>query len=355
MPKRRKHHRTAPRKNNLLQEKLEYIGTNITETTVTHICFNSDTYEQHTVAAADFVRNNSEENLWLQIKGLSDTEQIEKICKQFEIPHLVMQDILNTQHIAKIEYAHNFIFVVSDVFSYSERHELKNEQMCLVLGENFVLSFQESDANYFTAIENALKTKQAGVSQHKTDYLFNIIISTLIDRYLEVLEIQQNMLLDMEAALMEFQSMQPETNTTIHNYRQDYLILKKSLFPLKEQFGQLFLWDYALIRKENHIYFRDTNDHLQQAYMMIEGSRETIASIFDLYMANNDLRMNHIMKQLTIVASIFIPLTFLAGLWGMNFRSMPELEWEYGYLFAWIVMIVAGVGCYVFFKRKKWY
>lgn len=355
MQKRKHHHRIAPRKNNLLQEKLEYTGTNITETTVTQICFNRETYEQQTFAAANFVRNDNEKNIWLQIKGLSDTENIAKICKQFEIPYLTIQDILNTQHIAKIEYANDFVFVVSDLFSYSERNELENEQICLVLGKNFVLSFQESNANYFVAIEHALKTQQGKVSQQKTDYLFNILISTLIDRYLEVLEIQQNLLLDMEDALMEFRLECAETNTTIHNYRRDYLVLKKSLFPLKEQFGQLFLWDYMLIKKENHIYFRDTNDHLQQAYMMIEGNRETIASILDLYMTNNDLRMNHIMKQLTVIASIFIPLTFLAGVWGMNFQIMPELQWKYGYLLAWIIMIVAGVGCYIYFKRKKWY
>ncbi len=355
MQKIKRKHRIIPRSNDLLQEKLEYIGSNTTTTTVIQFCFNGESCEQQTIVAADFVRTKTTKTTWLQIKGLSDVESIGKICKQFEIPYLTIQDILNTQHIAKIEYADNFIFIVSDLFSYSEQNVLKNEHICLILGENFVLSFQENSVSHFAAIENALKAKQGRILQKRADYLCNILISTLIDRYLEVLDIQQNFLLDMEDSLMEFQTLKAETNTTIHNYRRDYLILKKNLFPLKEQFSQLLLWDYKLIAKENHIYFRDTNDHLQQASMITESNRETIASILDLYLANNDLRMNHIMKQLTVVASIFIPLTFLVGVWGMNFTFMPELEWKYGYLFAWIIMIVAGVGCYIYFKRKKWY
>ncbi|MDR1760869.1 MAG: magnesium/cobalt transporter CorA, partial [Bacteroidales bacterium] len=349
--RRRKHH--LQQSNDLLQEKLEYTGTNTTETSITQFCFDHESCVQQTIDANTFVRSNTDKTTWIQVKGLSNAEKVGKLCEQFEIPRLIIQDILTTQHIAKIDYLNDFIFVVSNVFSYSAYDTLENEHICLILGKNFVLSFQESNANHFAAIENALKTQQGRISQQHADYLFNFLFSTLIDCYLEVLEIQQNLLLDMEDSLMEFQSIQDTTNISIHNYRHDYLLLKKSLFPLKEQFSQLLLWDDSLIAKENHIYFRDTNDHLQQAYMIIEGNRETIASILDLYLANNDLRMNHIMKQLTVVASIFIPLTFLVGLWGMNFRFMPELEWKYGYLFSWIIIIASGICSYVYFRKKK--
>lgn len=351
MSKRKIKHRN----NNLLQEKLVYIGSNVIETTVIQTRFNAESYEQKTFAASDFAYSESNNVTWVQIKGLANTEHIGRICKQFGVPRLIIQDILNTQHIAKIEHTNDFVFIVSDLFAYDEQNELKNEQICLLLGKNFVLSFQESNANYFSAIENALKTKQGKIVQKKADYLFNILMSTLVDRYLEVIETQQNLLLDMEDSLIEYQAERAGINIQIHNYRHHYLQLKKALFPIKDQFVQLLLWDYEYIQTENHIYFRDTNDHLQQAYVMIEENRETIASILDLYMANNDLRMNHIMKQLTIVASIFIPLTFLVGVWGMNFKNMPELEWRYGYLFAWILMFVASLAFYVYFKRKKWY
>ncbi|MDR2963075.1 MAG: magnesium/cobalt transporter CorA [Bacteroidales bacterium] len=356
MPKRRKHHRRTARSNNLLQEDLVYVGDHESPTTVTRFCFNKEVCEEETQSADKLECDLSGEKVtWLQIKGLSDTATIEKICTHFEIPYLTIQDILNTQHIAKIEYVTNVIFVVSDLFSYSEKNELQDEHLCVVLGKNFVLTFQESSTAYFTAVENAIHNKQGRIVQKGADYLFNILISVVVDKYLEILEYQQNMLLDMEDTLMEFKSLPSEANASIHNYRRDYFALKKSLFPLKEQFKQLLLWDDSLIEPDNHMYFHDTHDHLQQASMIIEGNRETIASILELYLANNDLRMNHIMKQLTIVASIFIPLSFLVGVWGMNFEIMPELHLRYGYLFAWIIMIIIGVGCYIYFKKKKWY
>jgi len=225
----------------------------------------------------------------------------------------------------------------------------------LILGKNFVISFQESDEKHFDQLENALENRQGQIRRQPADYLFNLLLGTVMDKYLEVLEIQQNLLLDMEDSLLEFKSDRTKNGFSLHEYRRDYSLLKKNILPIKEQFGQLLLGDFAPISKQNYIYFRDTNDRLQQAYMMVDGNRETIASILNLYLSNNDLRMNHIMKQLTVVSTIFIPLTFLVGVWGMNFRFMPELEWKYGYLVSWVVMIAAGVGSYIYFRRKKWY
>ena len=141
----------------------------------------------------------------------------------------------------------------------------------------------------------------------------------------------------------------------IQVYRRNYRLIKKSIFPLKEQINKLFHTENQLLHKSNRPFFSDVNDHLQFILQTLEGCRDLLSALVDLYLANNDQRMNSIMKQLTIVSTIFIPLTFLAGIWGMNFHWMPELGWKYGYFFAWGLMIVVGVIVYFYFKHKRWY
>ena len=133
------------------------------------------------------------------------------------------------------------------------------------------------------------------------------------------------------------------------------MLMKKAILPLKEQYIKLLRAENLLIHKVNRAFFNDVNDHLQFVLQTIEICRETLSSLVDLYISNNDLRMNDIMKRLTIVSTIFIPLTFLVGVWGMNYKWMPELEWQYGYLFAWIVMAIIGIIVYLYFRKKKWY
>ncbi len=351
---KRKRTRTA-RSNNLLLEHLIFQGSNAEQTSIENIRFDHEHLSRQTITADNLNEIKSNRVNWIQVKGLSDTALIGELCEKFNLPTLSIQDILNTRHIGKIEEVNGLVLAVIDMFSYNDENELRREHFSFVLGKNIVISFQESKTNYFDIIERALEQQLGQVRHQQSDYLFNLLLSSVVDRYLETLEILQNSLLDMEDLLMEFKTDRSNIGQEIQRHRHDYLRLKRGIWPIKEQFNQLILWEYPIINKQNQIYFRDTNDHLQQAYMMVEGNRETIASLLDLYLANNDLRMNHIMKQLTVVSTIFIPLTFLVGVWGMNFKFMPELDWRYGYLFAWIAMLIAGVVSYIYFRRKKWY
>jgi len=159
--------------------------------------------------------------------------------------------------------------------------------------------------------------------------------------------------MDMEDLMLELNLGPKDSGQRIQRFRKDYSRLKKSISPLREHFGHLILMESGLIGKNSLIYFRDTNDHLQQVSLMMDANRETIASLVDLYLANNDLRMNSVMKQLTVVSTIFIPLTFMVGVWGMNFKNMPELEWTHGYLFAWLVMVFLSLVFFFWLRRKK--
>ena len=162
-----------------------------------------------------------------------------------------------------------------------------------------------------------------------------------------------NALEDLEEELLTV-SEGNDIGIQIQSLRRQYMLMKKSILPLKEQYIKLLRGESSLMHKVNRAFFNDVNDHLQFVLQTIEICRETLSSLVDLYISNNDLRMNDIMKRLTIVSTIFIPLTFLVGVWGMNFKFMPELDWKYGYWFAWLLMVVIGMIVYAFFRKKKW-
>jgi magnesium transporter len=174
----------------------------------------------------------------------------------------------------------------------------------------------------------------------------------VVDSFFEVIEQQQEGLLNLEDALMEFGRAPQVSSTSIQQYRRDYIRLSKVLTPFLEGFGETLMMDSAFIKSASILYFRDTYDHLKQVKITLEANRELMASLVDIYLSNNDVRLNRSMNQLTIVATIFIPLTFLVGVWGMNFKNMPELEWKHGYLISWVVMIVIGVAVYAWFKKR---
>ncbi len=343
-------------KNNLLLENLEYHGSYAVETVVELISYDGEHLTRKHIDSAAGIASliDAQQVNWIHVCGLSNTALIGSLCETLGIERLLVQDILNAEHIAKIEETNGHLLAVIDVFDYDKNQTLTREHLSLVLGKNFVLSFQESAENHFEMINRALDEKFGQVRCRQADFLFNLLVSSVIDRYIEVLEIHQNMMLELEDRLMEFKAVTANAGRQIQDYRRDYMLMKKSIFPIREQFAHLLVSDSALIAKNTHIYLKDSYDHLQQACMMVESSRETISSLFGLYLSSNDLRMNRIMKQLTVVATVFIPLTFLVGLWGMNFRFMPELEWKYGYLAAWCVMIAVGSLLYFYFKRKKW-
>ena len=316
-------------KNNLLSEKLIYTGDSLTPTHI-HLCtYNAtemqessgDTF-QSVKATLDSARIN-----WLQVHGLKDTETIREICAHFEIDFLVLQDILNADHPTKIEEHDKYIVLILKLF-YPNTHKEENEldellqqQVCVILGSNYVLTFLEQE-----------------IRSRQTDYLLSVLLNSIMTNYISTISSIDDALEDLEEELLTITD-ENDIGIQIQSLRRQYMLMKKSILPLKEQYVKLLRAENLLIHKVNRAFFNDVNDHLQ----------------FVLYISNNDLRMNDIMKRLTIVSTIFIPLTFLVGVWGMNYKWMPELDWRYGYLFAWILMGVIGIVVYLYFRKKKWY
>lgn len=341
------------RRNNLLYEGLVYNGSYTQKPVIHQLVFDEQACNRKVFESARQLGPIEDKVQWIHVSGLSDTSIIETVGQPFGLSLPILQDILNARHIAKVEESEGVLFALLDAYSYGEDGTLNRQHHAFVLGKNWVLSFDEGDGKRFEPVEKALLDGVGQVRKHGADFLFNLLISMVLDSFYEVIEQQQSALLDLEDALMEFGRSQLVSSASIQQHRRDYARLTKAITPFMEGFGESLMIDSALIHDSSMLYFRDTYDHLRQVKIMLESNREVIASLVDIYLSNNDVRLNRSMNQLTVVATIFIPLTFLVGVWGMNFKYMPELGWKYGYPIAWGVMVAIGFGLYFWFRRRK--
>lgn len=348
-------------KNNLLSEKLIYTGDSLTPTRL-HLCtYNATEMKETSGDTFPSVKDalmNGRIN-WLQVHGMKDTETIRDICTYFGIDFLVLQDILSADHPTKIEEHDQYTVLILKIFYPNGQKddtldELLQQQVCIILGSNYVLTFLEKETDFFQDVTAALHSDVLKIRSRQTDYLLSVLLNSIMANYISTISSIDDALEDLEEELLPITD-DTDIGIQIQSLRRQYMLMKKAILPLKDQYVRLLRAENQLIHKVNHAFFNDVNDHLQFVLQTIDICRETLSSLVDLYISNNDLRMNNIMKRLTIVSTIFIPLTFLAGVWGMNFKYMPELNWRYGYLFAWIIMWIIGIVVYLYFRKKKWY
>ena len=296
---------------------------------------------------------------WINIDGLHDVSLIEKIGVHFGIHPLIIEDILNTGQRPKIDIFEDYLFVVLKMHSYnSAARNIDTEQISLVLGKYFVLSFQEREGDIFEPLRARIINAKGRVRKAGSDYLLHSIIDSVVDNYFKVLEGIGEEIEDVEDSLIE--NPVPDTVKKIHSLKSESLFLRKSVWPLREVISTLEREESPLIKKATRIYMRDLYDHTIQVIDTVETYRDIIAGMLDVYLSSVSNRMNEIMKVLTIYAVIFIPLTFIAGIYGMNFNTekspfnMPELSWYFGYPFALGLMALIGISMLVYFRRKKW-
>lgn len=338
-------------RNNLLTDRLTYNSENTTPTQLHLFSYNANDISEHVENSLQILIPQMEKSdyiHWLQVCGLQNTTDIQNICTHFGINFLIMQDILNPGHPCKIEEYEKFNIVIAKYFDQE-----KESQVSIVQGENFILTFMEYETPAFREIEKALRNNILKIRTRPSDYLLTVLLNDLVTNFISVSSQIDNALEDLESELL-LENNDHELSVEIQTLRRRYLLLKRTVLPLKEQYSRLVRSESPLIHKTNRVFFNDLNDHLNYVAQNIEICRETLSSLVDLYISNNDLRMNSIMKSLTIVSTIFIPLTFLVGVWGMNFENMPELKWKYGYPVAWGIMVCIGVGVYIFLRTKKW-
>jgi magnesium transporter len=291
---------------------------------------------------------------WINLSGIHDIPLLEKIGQSFDLHPLVLEDILNTQHRPKLEEFEGYSLIILKMLEFNEETEqVSAEQVSLVLTPHYVLSFQERPGDVFDGLRERLQRSNGRIRQRGTDYLVYGLIDSIVDSYFHILE----KLGDRLALLEERLIVEPDQDCQqrIHHFKRELLNLRKQIWPLREVISQLYGGEAQLIEDSTAVYLRDLYDHVIQVLDTVELYRDTVSGLLDLYLSSISHRMNEVMQVLTIMASMFIPLTFLAGIYGMNFEYMPELKFAWGYPVLLLVMLGCAVGMVIYFKRKKWF
>lgn len=341
----------SPMNNNLLSESLNYTGGKETGTRISMCRYSPAGVEACGDIDVDGLDGCMREGSvsWFHIAGLSDEKKVGKLCEHFCIDRLVVQDVLNASHPSKVEMRERFNVIIAKLCTDGGMfHE------AIIQGPSFVLTFSESsDSLIVKEVLKALDEDSFRIRSRQSDYLMAVLLNGVVAVQLEEIGAIDSALDDLESDLLEGTGGK-DVGARLQLLRRRYLSLKQAALPLKEQYPKLMRSDSPLLHEANRAFFADVGDHISNVAQKVDICRETLSSLVDLYIANNDLRMNDIMKSLTVVSTIFIPLTFLVGVWGMNFEFMPELSWKWGYPLAWVLMVLIGIGVYVLLKVKKW-
>lgn len=297
---------------------------------------------------------------WIKVCGLHDVEKLKSIWNYFELHPLIQEDIVHTAQRPKVETYENCIFFVLRMLSYSEEEQnIRAEQISIVLGKNYVMSFQETDTDYFKPILDRLSVKDSRIRTQKADYLTYALIDTIVDHYFSIIEYIAEGIEKLEDELLD----DPEDDLLrqIHKTRREVIFFRKSVWPLRDAINTAIRDESKFIADSTKIYLRDVYDHMIQVIDNIENYRDMVLGLHDMYMSHVSNKLNEVMKVLTIIATIFIPLTFIAGIYGMNFNpesspvNMPELNWYWGYPATLGVMAIIAVIMVFYFKRKGWF
>lgn len=335
---------------------LTHIGEKKIETaTISELVYDKDNVSERTGINIDEydVKKDFKGVSWLNLTGIHDTSIIEKLGKHFNIHSLVLEDILNTFQRPKIEDFDDYLFLVLKMFNYDrEKKEILSEQVSLIVCPQVVITFQEREGDVLQPVRERIRKGRRKIRSRNSDYLFYALVDAIVDNYFLIMEAIGEDIEDIEAQLLE--KATPETLVLVQRLRKELIFLRKAVWPLREIINTLLRGESKLIQKSTLIFLRDVYDHTIQVVETTETFRDLVSGLQDLYLSSVSSRMNEIMKVLTIIATIFIPLTFIAGIYGMNFEFMPELKWKFGYILVWILMLCIGIGMFIYFKRKKW-
>lgn len=290
---------------------------------------------------------------WLDVVGLHDTALIEQIGKKFSIHPLALEDILNTEQRPKIDEYDDFLYIVLKMLDLDEETgALTIEQVSFILKENLVISFQERKGDVFDSVRERIRNTAGRFRKLGADYLLYALMDSVVDNYFVILEKFGEQVEETEELLLTHPDQ--ETVRSIYRMKRELLTLRHAVWPLREAVSSIRKTEHILVQSQTQTYFSDLYDHVIQNIDTVENFRETVSGMLDLYLSSISNRMNEVMRVLTVIATLFIPLTFIVGVYGMNFKYMPELEWHWGYPFVWILMACIALVMMYWFKRKKW-
>ena len=319
------------------------------------IDYNENNINEYTISDCDELKQFKHNSTvsWINLDGLHDIELVEEIGKLFDIHPLALEDVLNTRQRPKSENYDNCIFtVVKMLMLNGDTGSVKSEQVSLIMGKGFVISFQEQKGDVFDGIRARLRNARGKIRRMTADYLMYCLLDAVVDSYFAILEKTGDDIEQLESVLAA--GNDENVLHRIHAMKRTLISLRKSIWPLREVVNSLLRDQSQLIGKTTGLYLRDVYDHTIQVIDTLETHRDLVSGLLDMYMSAISNAMNSVMKVLTIIATLFIPLTFIAGIYGMNFKYMPELEYKWAYPAVWVIMIASAAGMLCYFKKKKW-
>ena len=334
---------------------LVYVGeAKINKVTIDIIDFSATEFNESTIESMQELHSCKQRETvkWINVNGVSDENVIREIGEIFGIHPLVLEDVMNTDQRPKVDFFDDYVYIVLKSLNYnSHKDDFESEQISLICGKNYVITFQEEIGDDFDAIRERLR-KGGRTRELGADFLAYSLIDLIVDTYYQILDRMGDWIETLEEEIIN----EPEVKKTleIKDLRRDLQFLRKNIWPVRELINSILRHDDNIFSKGTNVYFKDIYDHIVQIIDTMDTYRDMISTLMDLYLSNISFKMNEVMKILTIIATIFIPITFITSLYGMNFENMPELHSKYGYFTVWVIIILTSLGMLIYFRRKKW-
>jgi magnesium transporter len=323
------------------------------ETTIIHTLYSEADLKFLTIQPGDTPQPEKEFKNWIDVRGLHNTEFLSRLGKQFGIHSLAMEDIVNVHQRPKLEYFENGNFIALKALTFSEEQGLGKQQVCLFYNEDYLISFQEEEDDLFAPIRERLKKKDSRIRKSSPEYLVYAIMDMFCDQYFIINDKVEEEIDQIEQRVIEFRDK--ELKVDIYFLRNIVVEFRRIVVPMRDIASRFVKMDTSSEEGVHVLYFRDLYDHIIHLLDAVESARESVHSLAELYNTQLGLMNNSIIQTLTIISTIFIPITFIAGVYGMNFVWMPELEWEYGYFISLGLMIIVVLAMLNYFRRKNWF
>ena len=351
-----KNRKRSSHKSGLAPGSLIHIGDiHHPDTRLTLIDYSEDHYERRSLSSIDEALSYRDRDsiTWVTIEGLADASIVESIGEHFNIHPLVLEDILNTHQRPKLEEHDDYLYLVlKSLAPDNDQFNITYEQVSLIVLKNFVFAFKEKADSLFSLIAKRIENSHGRVRSLGSDYLMYSLLDTIVDQNFNILDQLDETLAALEDDI--FSDPTPQMLEKIHQIKLEVIKMRRYITPVRDLSANLLRNESDLIHPSTHIYLRDVHDHVMRIIESIETHRDILSSLLDIYLSSVSSKLNEVMKILTIFSAIFIPLTFIAGIYGMNFKHMPELDWKWGYTSVWIIFITLATSLYFFFKRKGW-
>lgn len=292
-------------------------------------------------------------NNWLNIDGLANRTVIDRVADKFDLHYLLIEDVMNIDHQPKTDEYDDYLFITLKMLYHIEEDNIDYEHISFVLGKNYLLSFQEKEGDLFASVRSRIKNDNGIIRKRGTDYLLYRLVDSIVDGYYSVLENIGKKVEELEENITTNPSV--EDFQKIQKLRKEFIYLRRVVYPLREAINKIVKNENGFIEERNEKYFSDVYDHIIHLIDSLDTYKDVTSTLMDLYMNTINYKMNEVMKLLTIITTIFIPLSFIAGVYGMNFQHMPELTWKYGYFGVLGLMGIIFILMIFYFRYKKWF